>query len=263
MSGTIVCDLDGVVYLGDELVPGTDRALADLRAKGWQTLFCTNNSSRSPEQVAEKLRRLTGLPIQPNETVSSAQAAARLLATRVQAVFVVGGPGVYAALAAEGLLAVDDWREAEAVVVGLVQELSYELLRDAALAVRAGAWFVATNLDPSYPTPGGLWPGAGAIVAAISATADRQPDAAGKPFRPMIDLVESRIAADGPVIMVGDRPSTDLALGKAAGWITVGVLTGVIASADEVPSDLAPNALLASLAELPAWVGDHLEREVQ
>ena len=247
--GTVVCDLDGVIYLGNELIPGADRALEQLRSSGWQTLFCTNNSSRTPEQAAEKLRRLTRLPIEPDETVSSAQAAASVVAGQVGSAYVLGGPGVHGALEAVGVAVVTDWRGAEAVVVGLDIDLTYDVLRDASLAVRAGARFVATNLDPAFPTPTGLWPGAGALVAAVAAASGQEPLAAGKPFSPMIELLRSRI-------------DTDLAMGKAAGWLTAGVLTGVVADESEIPDSLAPDVLLPSIAGLPMWLGDHLEREM-
>ncbi len=260
--GTIVCDLDGVVYLGNELIPGADRAIEALRTAGWHTVFCTNNSSRTPDQAAEKLSRLTGLSIMPEETVSSAQAAASVLAGEVDRAYVLGGPGVHGALDAVGVEVVSDWRHAEAVVVGLDTGLTYESLRDAALAVRAGAWFVATNLDPAFPTPDGLWPGAGAVVAAVAATCGQEPLAAGKPFLPMIELLRSRIDTEGPTLVIGDRPSTDLAMGKAAGWLTAGVLTGVIDDASEIPTELTPDVLLPSIAGLPKWLGDHLEREM-
>ena len=260
--GTVVCDLDGVIYLGNELIPGADRALEQLRSSGWQTLFCTNNSSRTPEQAAEKLRRLTRLPIEPDETVSSAQAAASVVAGQVGCAYVLGGPGVHGALEAVGVAVVTDWREAEAVVVGLDIDLTYDVLRDASLADRAGARFVATNLDPAFPTPTGVWPGAGALVAAVAAASGQEPVAAGKPFSPMIELLRSRIDTDGPVLVIGDRPSTDLAMGKAAGWLTAGVLTGVVADESEIPDSLAPDVLLPSIAGLPMWLGDHLEREM-
>lgn len=261
--GTVVCDLDGVVYLGDEMIPGADRAITAMLASGWQVVFCTNNATRTPEQIATKLAGVSGLVVDPSATVSSAQAAAALVAGRITSAFVLGAEGIHAALAHEGVSVTSDFRRAEAVVVGLDPEISYAKLRDAALAIQSGAWFVATNLDPAYPTPDGLWPGAGAIVAAVSVTVGQDAEPAGKPYQPMIDLLRSRMPGDGPVVVVGDRPSTDLAMGKSAGWLTAGVLTGVVSRPAEVPEHLIPDVMLDSLADLPVWLRDHVERKME
>ena len=253
----IVVDLDGVVYLGDQAVPGARRALEACERAGSSIWFATNSSLRTPEAAAAKIRAVTGYEATSAQIVTSALAAAWVVGTLdVATALVIGEAGVRTALADRGIEIVDDPWAAEAVVVGLDLDVHYGLLRDATLAVRNGATFVATNLDPSYPMPDGQWPGAGAIVDLIRVASGTDPIAAGKPERPMIDLITSRIGPDPDVWMVGDRPSTDLAMAKRAGWRSVLVLTGVIDSVDQVPDEWTPDLVLNSIAGLP----DELER---
>jgi 4-nitrophenyl phosphatase len=142
-------------------------------------------------------------------------------------VLACAGPGVREALAAEGLTVVDD-TPAEAVVVGFHREFDYDELDRASRAVREGARFVATNLDATYPVPGGLTPGAGALVAAVATASGGTPEVAGKPERPTVELIRARFATVG--VVVGDRPSTDGALAAALGWPFALVLSGVTAA---------------------------------
>lgn len=249
-----MCDLDGVVYLGETLVPGADQAITTLRREGWKVLFATNNASRGPGGAAQKIARLTGLQVDPDDTVSSAQAAGRWMRENYRggSALVLGGSGIYEALAANGI-STDAPDNPDAVVVGLTMDLSYENIKQCALAIRAGAVLVATNVDPSYPTPEGLWPGAGSLVAAVATAADAEPIVTGKPHQPMIDLISEKLVGER-VIIVGDRPDTDLAMGRSAGWTPVGVLSGVVSSMAEIPNEIAPDMVLNSIAELPAWL---------
>ena len=158
------------------------------------------------------------------------------------------GPGVREALAAEGLTAVDDG-PAEAVVVGFHREFDFDALDRASHAVRAGARFVATNLDATYPVPGGLIPGAGSLVAAVATAAGSAPEVAGKPEQPTVALIRERFGADGAV--VGDRPSTDGALAEALGWPFALVLSGVTAAVAPPGGEAVPDPA-------PPFVGDDL-----
>ena len=221
---TLICDLDGVVYLGDQEIPGSGAALTRFREAGWDVVFCTNNAARTPVQVAEKIRRVTGFEAEPDHVVTSAQAAATLVRTDDIA-YVLGGAGLLQAVAETAGAVTTDWREATVVVAGLDPDLSYERLSSAVLAVGAGARFVASNHDPTYPTPEGLRPGAGALVAAVIHATGVQPTFAGKPHAPMRELLAPH--ARGDTWIVGDRADTDLAMGVAAGWRTVRVSTGV------------------------------------
>ena len=139
--------------------------------------------------------------------------------------------------------------------VGFDEAMSYHRLRDGALALRAGARFIAANTDRTFPAPDGLWPGAGATLAFLEAATGRVPDhVAGKPHPPIRAMLARRLLP-GPCMMVGDRPETDLAMGKAEGWTTALVLTGVVGDPTEVEEELAPDLTLRSIAELPAALG--------
>lgn len=253
----IVVDLDGVMYLGDQAIPGARQAIEACEETGYGIWFATNSSLRTPEAAAAKVRAVTGYQATPDQMVTSALAAARVVGTLdLATVLVIGEAGVRQALTDVGIEIVADPLVADAVVIGLDLEVHYGLLRDATLAIRHGATFIATNLDPSYPMPDGQWPGAGAIVDLVRVASETDPIAAGKPEQPMIDLLNSRIGPDADVWMVGDRPSTDLAMAKRAGWRSALVLTGVVDSIDQVPDQWKPDLVLASIAALP----DELER---
>lgn len=249
-KGNVVYDLDGVLFLDHEPIDGAGAALTEIAERGYQTLFVTNNATRSQAEQAEKIGRVTGYAASPDQVFTSAMAGATLAKDAAEAAFVVGESGLVTTLRLAGIDVTDDWREAGLVLVGLDRSLTYDRLRDAVLAVRAGARLIATNLDPTYPTPQGQWPGGGAIALAIAAAAEVEPEVAGKPHDPMRDLVRAHLGP-GPTWMVGDRPDTDLAMGQMEGWTTVLVLTGIVADASEVEPEFAPDLVLGSVAELP------------
>ncbi|MFQ5966996.1 MAG: HAD-IIA family hydrolase [Acidimicrobiia bacterium] len=248
-AGTVICDLDGVVYIEDEAVPGAGKALAALHSAGYLLLFATNNSSRTVEQVSERISRLTGYQPDADQIVGSAEAAARMLVPERPPTLVVGGAGIAEALGLYGIPATRDPAAAGAVVMGLRMDLAYQELKDATLAVRNGARFIATNGDLTFPTPEGLVPGAGAVVAAVEAATGVQAEVAGKPHAPIRALITERLAP-GPVWVVGDRAETDLAMARAEGWTSVLVLSGVTANPRDIPDDLAPDLVATSLTEL-------------
>jgi glycerol 3-phosphatase-2 len=234
--GGVVFDLDGVVYLGEQVVPAAPGALDQVRGLGVKVAFVTNNSYRPPDRVAEKLNRL-GVKAAEGEVLTSAAAAVRLLGGRDGLdgvrVMVVGGPGLRQALEAAGARVVDGpaWREAEVVAVGFDPDLTYARVRDATLAIRAGARFVGSNPDTTLPTPDGFWPGAGATLALLRAATGVRPEVAGKPERALLDTAAAAIGP-GPYLMVGDRADTDLDGAHRLGWSTALVLSGVTRPAD-------------------------------
>lgn len=250
----VVCDLDGVVYLGEQAVPGAGEALAALTDAGHRLLFCTNNSSRTRADTAAKIERLSGFPADPDSVLSSARAAGRLLAGSARSAFVVGGAGIHEALADEDIDVTGDWRRADTVVVGLDVDLDYDRLAGAARAVRAGARFVATNHDATYPTPDGLLPGAGSIVAAVEVAAEQEAEVAGKPHPPMRGLVRERCGSE-EIWVIGDRVDTDLAMAFEEGWGSALVLTGVSGGAS---GGRTPDLVLESLAGLPEALAQRL-----
>jgi glycerol-1-phosphatase len=252
--GGVVLDLDGVVYLGDEVIAAAPAALERVRELGVRVAFVTNNSYRPPDLVAEKLGRL-GVKAATEEVLTSAQATVRLLGGRQGLdgvkVLVVGGPGLRQALEGAGARLVDGsgWREAEVVAVGFDPELTYERARTATLAIRAGARFVGSNPDTTLPTPEGFWPGAGATLAMLQASTGVRPEVAGKPERALLDTAAAAIGA-GPYLMVGDRADTDLDGAHRLGWTTALVLSGVTRPADLPDLTVAPDHLLADVGGL-------------
>ena len=229
-------DLDGVAYLGHEPIAGASTGLAGARRLGMRMVFITNNASREPESVANQLSGL-GIPTEPAEVMTAAQAAAAVLATRLAPgakVLVVGGAGLLTAVQAAGFVVVTSADDKPAAVVqGFAPELGWTQLAEAAYAVQRGAWHVASNLDLSLPTARGFAPGNGSLVAAVQAATGVVPDSAGKPAPTMYRLAVERAGADRPLV-VGDRLDTDLAGARAAGYPGLQVLTGVSSGRDAV-----------------------------
>jgi glycerol-1-phosphatase len=250
----VVFDLDGVVYLGEEIVPAAPAALDQVRGLGVRVVFVTNNSYRPPDLVVEKLNRL-GVKAAAGEVLTSAQATVRMLGgpqgLAGVRVMVVGGPGLRQALEAAGARLVDGpaWRDAEVVAVGFDPDLTYAKVRDATLAIRAGARFVGSNPDATLPTPEGFWPGAGATLALLQASTGVAPEVAGKPERALLDTAAAAIGP-GPYLMVGDRADTDLDGAHRLGWSTALVLSGVTRLVDLPDLAVAPDHLLADVGGL-------------
>lgn len=211
----VVCDLDGVIWLGDEPIPGGDQAIAQLRERGHQILFLTNAGTRTIAALQEKLTQ-AGISTQRDEILTSAQIAAQYIRDNLGdvGVYRFAGDGVAEALADASLSEVP-WSEADAVVVSLHTTFTYETLDATILAVRAGAAFIATNSDPTNPLPDGLHLGTGGLVAAVQIASGVEPIIVGKPHKQTVDAVRSR-ASNG--IVIGDRPSTDGVLARELGW---------------------------------------------
>lgn len=243
-------DLDGVLWRGVHPIEGSAGAVAALREAGVAVAFLTNNANPTLGDYVAKMADV-GIEAAPEEFVTSAQAAAELLSRALTAgdrVHVCGGPGLVEAVAARGLEVVGDG-PAAAVVVGYDPGFDYDTLARAAEAARAGARFVATNVDATFPSGDLLLPGNGALVAAVATAAGVQPEVAGKPEAPYADLVRERLGRHG--VMVGDRPSTDGALAEVLGWPFALVLSGVAGSDDGEPvPDPAPPFVADDLASL-------------
>ena len=251
--GNIVCDLDGVVYLGDEAIPGAGPALTTLEERGYRILLVTNNSTRRKSEVAARVTALSGYEATESSVLSSGMATARMLVGTVDRVFIVGEQGLTETMHDEGIETTNDWRKAGAVVVGLDRHVTYEALRRGTQAVRNGARLVATNLDPTYPTPEGFWPGGGAIVAAIATAAGVEPEVGGKPFPAMRKLIAQELGP-GVTWVVGDRADTDLEIGKLEGWNRALVLSGATSADHGLTGIDVPELILGSIAELPGHV---------
>jgi HAD superfamily hydrolase (TIGR01450 family) len=250
----LVLDLDGVVYVGDHAVPGAVASLTAARGTGTRWCFVTNNASRPPDVVAEHLTRL-GLDVRPGDVVTSSQAAAQLVLDRFgpgTPVLAVGGPGVAAACRELGLATVGSATEHPvAVVQGYGADVGWTDLAEAAFAIQAGAWWVATNTDATLPTPRGPAPGNGALVASVRAAVGVDPVVAGKPEPALFTTAARRAAASRPLV-VGDRLDTDVAGAVRAGQHSMLVLTGVSRPLDVItaPPELRPSYVAADLAGL-------------
>lgn len=221
-------DLDGVVYVGADAVPGAPDHLESARAEGIRLAFITNNAARAPQDVAGHLSRL-GVPARAADVVTSAQAAAGLAVRRFGGgarIVCVGGPGLEWALGDAGLLRVGPDDAPDAVVTGYGPDVPWHLIMRAATVVKAGVPWIATNTDSTIPTTHGVAPGHGALVDLIAAFAGTRPDVAGKPARPLLDETVRRMSADHP-LMVGDRLDTDIVGARNAGVDSLLVLTGV------------------------------------
>jgi 4-nitrophenyl phosphatase len=240
-----VLDLDGVVWLADDPIPGAARAVRRLRDAGERVAFVTNNSYGKVGDVASKLARHH---IEPGEDVLTSAMAAATLVEPGTRVLVCGGPGAIEALEVRGAVVVDGG-DVDAVVVGYNPDFDYDAMRVASSAVRVGARLIATNDDATYPTPDGPIPGAGSILASIVTASRATPEIAGKPHEPMAELVRARLGATG--LVVGDRPDTDGALAARLGYRFGLVLTGVTARAD-LPVEPAPDVVEDDLAGLVA-----------
>lgn len=245
---TVLCDLDGVVWLAGVDLPGAAGAVARLRMARLTVGFLTNNSSLTVDEYLRQLEKV-GIPAGPKDLLTSAMAAAAVLAEDLPSgskVLACAGPGVVEALEGRGFEVVAQG-PCEAVVVGWHQDFDFSRLARASAAVRAGARFMATNLDPTYPGPDGLLPGNGSLVAAVATASGRTPEVAGKPEPPTVALVRQRFGDHG--VMVGDRPSTDGALAAALDWPFALVISEATVSSDE-PADHGATWVAATLAEL-------------
>ena len=248
--GCILFDLDGVLYRGEDAVPQAPPTMAELRRRGVRPVFLTNNSSRTPRQVAEKLRAI-GIEADPAEVVTSALATAELLAERGGGrAFVIGQDGVREALTDAGIRILEgEPEEADLVVVGFDGGATYGSLKRASLLVQRGARLVATNADASHPAAEGLWPGAGALLSVITTTTGAEPEIVGKPFRPLFEAGR-RHGGGGRPLVVGDRLDTDVEGGARLGWDTMLVLTGVSGREDVERTGIRPTVIVKDVSAL-------------
>jgi HAD superfamily hydrolase (TIGR01450 family) len=262
----LLLDLDGTVFRGHEPTTGAVESLATLAARA---LYVTNNASRSAPEVAGHLREL-GFNAQPDDVVTSAQSAARLLAGQLPsgaAVLIVGTDSLAAEIESVGLKPVRTFDAAPvAVVQGHSPQTGWPDLCEAALAIRAGALWVAANVDRTLPSERGLLPGNGSMVAALRTATDSEPQVAGKPAPTLMNDALARGEFGSPLV-IGDRLDTDIEGANAAGLPSLMVLTGVNNAADMVHAaagsrpdfvsedlrSLHTDADLLRIAAHPAW----------
>jgi len=251
--GAFFFDMDGVIYRGHAAIPGAAALIANLQAHRIPFLFLTNNATLTAAQFQAKLAAMDIL-VDEDAIFTSSLATAHWLAGQTGArVYVVGESGLREAIAQAGLEVVTDWRRAAWVAAGLDREATWHSLKDAALAIRAGARFVATNNDATLPTEEGELPGAGAIVAFLRTASGVEPTVVGKPQVAMFEQALARRGVSADItVMVGDRVETDIVGAQAAGLRTIGVLSGV--SRADAFARLSPPAtwIFDSVAEINA-----------
>jgi glycerol 3-phosphatase-2 len=248
-----IVDLDGCVWIGDEPTPGAVEALRAVREAGKRVAFATNDPRSATEDYVTRLWRL-GLKASLRDVVTVGGAVQHLLAeTRSgRTAFVIGTPPLRRHVADAGLKLLngtDLASRADVVVVAGTEDLVYDDLRDAALAVRRGADFLATGRDPTYPQPDGLWPGTGAIVAAVEYATGRTAEIVGKPQPQLLHTALDRLG-EGHTLVVGDRVDTDLGAAAAAKLDAALVLTGGATHADADGLEPKPVAIAETLASL-------------
>lgn len=249
MYGYLI-DMDGVIYRGNELIPGADRFIRDLRANGIPFLFLTNNSQRTRRDVATRLQRL-GIDAGEEHVFTCAMATARFLARQKPGgtAFVIGEGGLLTALHNNGYSIVD--KDPDYVVVGEGRTLNFEMTEAALQMILGGAKLIATNLDPNCPTQSGARPGCGAIVALLEAAAGVKAFSVGKPSPVMLRAARKELGlTTDQTIVVGDTMETDILGGVQLGFKTILALSGGTRREDLSRYTYRPDKIVESIAGL-------------
>jgi HAD superfamily hydrolase (TIGR01450 family) len=253
LDGLLV-DLDGVVWIGREMVPGSAEALAALLGGGMEIVFVTNNPGKLASAYGERLREAE-IPVADDQVVTAGEATAALAAERAgegASAFVIGAPAFHETVAAAGLnvLEGEAGREAELVIVSGHRGFNYRELLTATRALQRGATLLATSRDPTMPMPGGAVPGTGAVLAAVETASGATAEIGGKPEPHLFELARERIGGTGRVAMVGDRVSSDVEGGRRAGLETILVLSGSTSREEAERATPSPDHVVADLAGL-------------
>jgi 4-nitrophenyl phosphatase len=251
----LIIDMDGVLYRGNEVIPGTAEFIAFLRARGIGFVLATNNSTKTPQQYVAKLAGM-GVEVFAPEVLTSALATAdylKSIAPGGARVFVVGQDGLWAALREAGFELVE--HGAEYVVAGMDFHVTYERLAEATLQIRAGARFIGTNPDKTFPSERGIVPGAGSLLAFLETATGVTPTVIGKPETAMMGQALARMKADpAATAVLGDRLETDILAGQRAGLRTLLVLSGITDRAMLAAAEIQPDLVFADVGELcAAW----------
>jgi glycerol-1-phosphatase len=250
----LLIDLDGVVWVGREILPGAVETLTELLVRGKEIVFVTNNPGRPASAYAERLRE-AGVEVGSERVVTAGEATARIAAERAgpgAEAFVIGARALKESAAAAGLEPVGGAaaRDASVVLVSGHREFDYEELLTATLALQRGASLFATSRDPTLPMPGGAWPGTGAILAAVETASGATAEIGGKPERHLFEMARERIAAAERVAMIGDRVSSDIEGGRNAGLETILVLGGATGPEQAASAVPPPDHIAEDLAGL-------------
>ena len=254
----LIIDMDGVLYLGNQPMPRLCEFIAFLREQSIQFVLATNNSTRTSQERVDKLASM-GVTVSPDEILHSGQATALYLAReypRGTRVHVFGMKSLKQAIANEGFILADD--AVEVVVASMDRDVNYEKLKKATLLIRGGARFIATNLDPTFPSEEGLQPGTGSLIAALQAASGVKPTSIGKPEPIMYELAMDQMKAKPETTaVIGDRVDTDILGGKRAGINTICVLSG---SSDRAEAEaIGTDMIFEDIGHLlDAWISENL-----
>jgi len=247
----LILDMDGVLWRGDEAIGDLKSIFAQIHELNWRVTFATNNATRTPEQYVSLLSTYK-IKVEPWQIITSADAVIKLLINISPAggpVYIVGEQGLIDSAAEHGFFLSD--KQPVAVVVGFDRNLTYEKLRIATLLLHEGLPYIGTNPDVTFPSPQGLIPGAGSILAALNTASDRLPVIAGKPQPTMYQIALERLALHpDQVLVVGDRLETDIAGAQQIGCRTALVLSGVTGAAQAAKWQPPPDLLADDLAEI-------------
>jgi len=251
---TVLFDLDGVIYEGENAIVDSVDSIASIRNSGIKVGYITNNSSRKPETIAQQLRGF-GLELSEEEVISSAQAGVELLMTMIPAgskVLVVGGEGLRSKVIEAGFELVSSSDDAPAAVIqGFAPEVGWKDLAEASYSIQRGAKWVATNQDWTIPREKGLAPGNGTLVSAVHTAVGQLPAVAGKPERAIFETAMREFKAES-AIYVGDRLDTDVVGANKAGLGSGLVMTGVTTRKEllAAKADSRPTYILGTLKDL-------------
>ena len=250
-------DMDGVLYRGAELIPGSDQFIRELRDRDVPFRFLTNNSQRTRRDVVAKLARM-GVEVEEEHVYTCAMATARFLASQKPngTAFVIGEGGLLNALHQSGYAVVD--HDPDYVVVGEGRTFNLELVEAATRMILGGAQLIATNLDPSCPTDKGVRPGCGALVALLETATGVKAFSVGKPSPVMMRAARKELGlSTDETTMIGDTMETDILGGVQLGFHTVLVLSGGTSREDLPRYAYRPEVVVESLAELADLMERH------
>jgi 4-nitrophenyl phosphatase len=254
----VVLDMDGVLWRGSEVLPGVAEFFAFLQRRAIAFALATNNSTKTVETYVERLTAV-GVPARPEQVITSAVATAAYVQRRFPVdtpVYVIGREGIRQALSSLGYR--EDPDRARLVIVGIDFEVTYQQLKIAALLIREGAEFIGTNGDRTFPTPEGLVPGNGSLLALLQAATDREPVVIGKPEAAMFEVALDRVGATASeTLMIGDRLDTDILGAQRAGLRTALVLTGITSPEESSAPGIQADGVFETLADLhEAWAAN-------
>ena len=252
----VVLDMDGVLWRGSEILPGVTEFFQFVRERGIPYAMATNNSTKTPEMYVERLNSL-GIPIGPDQIITSSVATGdymrRTYDPATTPLFIIGQEGIRREMSTLGFR--EDPDNASVVIVGLDFDINYDKLATAALRINAGATFIGTNGDLTFPWPQGQVPGNGSFLATLEAATGVSPINIGKPEVAMFEVAVERLGAQpAHTLMIGDRLETDILGGQRAGLHTALVLTGITSPQMAREAEIQADVVFDSLAALHhAW----------